>query len=94
MNAGPISPLAGGALSHQHEETSLSRTLSRLAHELGVTREQLAIAWLLRHPARISPVLGSGKLPRIRELVDAQNIVLDRQLWFELLEAAMGREIP
>lgn len=88
------SPLAGGALSHQLEGTSLGRTLSRLGHELGVTPEQLAIAWLLRHPARISPVLGSGKLPRIRELVDAQNIVLDRQLWFELLEAAMGREIP
>jgi predicted oxidoreductase len=88
------SPLAGGRLSHQHEETSLSRTLSRLGHELGVTREQLAIAWLLRHPARIRPVLGSGKLPRIRELVDTQNIVLDRQSWFELLEAATGREIP
>jgi predicted oxidoreductase len=87
------SPLAGGRLSNQHEETSLSRALSRAAHELGVTREQLAIAWLLRHPARISPVLGSGKLPRIRELVDAQNIVLDRQLWFELLEAALGRPV-
>jgi predicted oxidoreductase len=87
------SPLAGGALSHQHEETSLSRALSRAGHELGVTREQLAIAWLLRHPARISPILGSGKLPRIRELADAQNIVLDRQLWFELLEAALGHPV-
>jgi predicted oxidoreductase len=48
----------------------------------------------LRHPAGISPVLGSGKLPHIRELVDAQNIVLDRQLWFELLEAAIGHPIP
>jgi predicted oxidoreductase len=88
------SPLAGGTLSHQHEDTLLSRTLSRVAHDLGVTREQLAIAWLLRHPAGISPVLGSGKLPHIRELVDAQNIVLDRQLWFELLEAAMGHPVP
>jgi predicted oxidoreductase len=38
--------------------------------------------------------LGSGKLQRIRELVDAQSIVLDRQTWFELLEAAMGHPIP
>jgi len=88
------SPLAGGALSNQHEETHLSRTLSRLANELGVTREQLAIAWLLRHPAGIRPVLGSGKLTHIRELVEAQNIQLDRQLWFELLEAAMGQPVP
>lgn len=88
------SPLAGGALSHLNERTSLGRTLPRLAHELGASREQLAIAWLLRHPARIRPVLGSGKLSHIRELVDAQNIVLDRQLWFELLEAALGYPIP
>ncbi len=88
------SPLAGGALLHQHEETPLSRALWRLGREMGVTREQLAIAWLLRHPANISPILGSGKLPRIRELVDAQNIVLDRQTWFELLEAALGQSIP
>lgn len=88
------SPLAGGTLSRQYEDTFLSRTLARLGYDLGVTREQLAIAWLLHHPARISPILGSGKLPRIRELVDAQNIVLDRQMWFELLEAAMGSEVP
>lgn len=88
------SPLAAGALSHRHDDTSLSRTLSRVAHDLGVTREQLAVAWLLRHPAGIRPVLGSGNLAHIRELVDAQNIVLDRQLWFELLEAAMNREVP
>ncbi len=88
------SPLAGGALASRHEVTALSRTLNHLEHELDVSREQLAIAWLLHHPARISPILGSGRLPRIRELVDAQNIVLDRQMWFELLEAAMDREVP
>ncbi len=88
------SPLAGGALTQLREESALGRALFRTSNELGVTREQLAIAWLLRHPARISPVLGSGKLPHIRALVEAQNLVLDRQPWFELLEAAAGREVP
>jgi predicted oxidoreductase len=88
------SPLAGGRLAQQTEESSLGRALSRVANELGVTREQLAIAWLLRHPARIRPVLGTGKLQRIRELVDARRIELDRQTWFELLEAAQGYPIP
>jgi predicted oxidoreductase len=37
--------------------------------------------------------LGTGKLHRICELVEAQNIELERQLWFELLEAALGREV-
>ena len=88
------SPLAGGALSNQHEESQLSRTLSRLANEMRVTREQLAIAWLLRHPAGIRPVSGSGKLQHIRELADAQKIQLDRQVWYEFLEAAMGHPVP
>jgi predicted oxidoreductase len=88
------SPLAGGALANQSEETPLGCALNRIGHEYGATREQLAIAWLLRHPARINPVLGSGKVQRIRELVDAGKIVLDRQIWFELLEAAQGCPIP
>jgi predicted oxidoreductase len=88
------SPLAGGRLAQQAEETSLSRSLTRVGNELGVTREQLAIAWLLRHPSRITPVLGSGKLQRIRELVAAKQIELDRQSWFELLEAAQGYPVP
>jgi predicted oxidoreductase len=88
------SPLAGGRLAQQTEESPLGRALTRVANELGVTGEQLAIAWLLRHPARIRPVLGSGKLQRIRELVDVRQIELDRQTWFELLEAAQGYQIP
>ena len=88
------SPLAGGAISHPIENTSLGLALARLGQELGMTREQLAIAWLLRHPARIRPILGSGKIQRIRELVDAERIVLDRQTWFELLETAQGYPIP
>ncbi|WP_374536637.1 aldo/keto reductase [Chitinimonas taiwanensis] len=88
------SPLGGGRLSSTPAESALGRVLQRLGDELNATPEQLAIAWLLRHPARIHPVLGSGKLQRIRELVAAQTLALDRQQWFELLEAAMGREMP
>jgi predicted oxidoreductase len=88
------SPLAGGRLANQTEEAPLGRALTRVGKELGVTREQLAIAWLLQHPARIRPLLGSGKLTHISALADAQNIVVDRQLWFELLEAAIGHPVP
>jgi predicted oxidoreductase len=88
------SPLAGGRLACQDEQSSLGRALNRVANELGATREQLAIAWLLTHPARICPLLGSGKVQRLRELAAAQRIVLDRQQWFELLEAALGHPVP
>jgi predicted oxidoreductase len=88
------SPLAGGRLVQQAEETSLSRALTRIANELGMTSEQLAIAWLLRHPANIRPILGSGKVQRLQKLVAAEQVVLDRQVWFELLEAALGTPVP
>ncbi|WP_269532045.1 aldo/keto reductase family oxidoreductase [Chitinimonas sp. BJYL2] len=88
------SPLGGGRLSDTAPDTPLGKVLVRLGSELGVTAEQLAIAWLLRHPAHIHPVLGTGKLDRIRELVAAQQVSLDRQQWFELLEAALGRTMP
>lgn len=88
------SPLAGGELSRLPEDTALNQVLSRIASELNVTREQLAIAWLLLHPAGIRPVIGSGNLERIRRLVDSQRISLDRQSWFELLQAATGQEVP
>ncbi len=96
MNVTPQawSPLAGGRLANQSEETPLGRALTRIGQEYGATREQIAIAWLLRHPARISSVLGSGKIQRISELVDAKKFVLDRQSWFDLLEAAQGCPIP
>jgi len=96
LNATPQawSPLAGGAIARANEDTALNRALTRIGHELGITREQLAIAWLLRHPARIRPILGSGKIQHIRELAEAEQVEMDRQVWFELLEAAQGEQVP
>ena len=88
------SPLGGGALTRLDAGSVLGATVMRIAAELNVTAEQLAIAWLLRHPAGIRPVVGSGKIERIRQLVAAEKIVLDRQHWFELLEASLGRAVP
>lgn len=88
------SPLGGGRLSLEPVESSLGRVLAQLGQELDATPEQLAIAWLLKHPAQIHPVLGSGKLERIRLMVKAADLALDRQHWFQLLEAARGFPVP
>lgn len=88
------SPLGGGRLAREPRDSALGRALATLGQELNATPEQLAIAWLLRHPAGIHPMLGSGRLERIRRLVEAQSLTLDRQQWFTLLEAARGCEIP
>lgn len=88
------SPLGGGRLSREPAASALGQALAQLGQELDATAEQLALAWLLRHPAGIQPVLGSGKLDRIRSMVRARDLVLDRQQWFQLLEAARGFPVP
>lgn len=88
------SPLGGGRLSREPADTALGRALAQLGRELEATPEQLAIAWLLKHPSQIRPVLGSGKLDRIRSMVKAEELALDRQHWFQLLEAARGFSVP
>ena len=88
------SPLGGGRLSREPADTPLGRALAQLGRELEATPEQLAIAWLLKHPSKIHPVLGSGKLERIRLMVKAEELALDRQHWFQLLEAARGFPVP
>ncbi len=89
------SPLGGGRLVHPlSQPPALAGLLAKLAEECQATPEQVALAWLLRHPAGIHPVLGSGRLPHLRALVQAQSLELDRQPWFALLEAARGSEVP
>jgi predicted oxidoreductase len=87
------SPLGGGRLSREPSHSPLGQVLNCLARERAATPEQLAIAWLLRHPAGIHPIIGSGKLAHIRRLVEAEHLDLDRQAWFELLAGALGREV-
>jgi predicted oxidoreductase len=54
----------------------------------------VAIAWLLHHPARIIPVLGTNDPARIARMQDALRVTLDRQTWFELYSLANGAEVP
>ncbi|WLT31020.1 aldo/keto reductase family oxidoreductase [Geothrix sp. PMB-07] len=88
------SPLGGGRLSREPVESALGQALAQVGRELDATPEQLALAWLLHHPAGIQPVLGSGKLERIRVMARARDLNLDRQQWFQLLEAARGFPVP
>ncbi len=87
------SPLGGGSLFHD-KETSLYKTLEALAAENGVDVGAIAIAWLLAHPAKILPVMGTNNMDRIKSLGLAASVNLDRQTWFEIYEKANGAEVP
>ncbi len=86
------SPLGGGAL--MRATGRLGETLDRVATGHGVDRAAVATAWLLAHPATILPVMGTNNLGRIATLSDATKVAMDRQTWFEFLEAASGQEVP
>ena len=52
-----------------------------------------AVAWLLAHPSKIVPVLGTNNLNRIKKLGSALNICINRETWFEIYTCAIGQEV-
>lgn len=71
----------------------LNAVLERLAQAYGVTPSGIAAAWITRHPAFIQVVLGTTRPERVREAVEAAEVRLSRQEWYELLRAA-GHRVP
>jgi len=86
------SPLGGGDLMTGSGE--LADRLDVIAKRHEVDRAAVATAFLLAHPAKITPVMGTNNLERISALSDSQKVELDRQDWFYLYEAALGKEVP
>jgi predicted oxidoreductase len=86
------SPLAGGHLRAEAND-GLSTRLDEIGKAAGTDWTAVAVAWLLHHPAKIIPVLGTNTLSRIAKISDAQRVPMDRQTWFELLTLAQGHEV-
>lgn len=89
------SPFAGGALFTGSGEAALrvQGCLDELSAETGLQPQQLALAWLLKHPSAMVPVLGSGRIERLRNALEALSVELPREAWFRLLRAARGRDV-
>ena len=65
-----------------------------IAKARGTSRTTVALAWLLKHPAKILPVIGSTNPDRIREATKATELELTREEWYRLLVAARGEPVP
>jgi predicted oxidoreductase len=87
------SPLAGGHLRAEAQD-GLAARLDALGRDAGTDWTAVAIAWLLHHPARVIPVLGTNTLSRISAIADALRVPMDRETWFELYTLAQGHEVP
>ncbi len=98
------SPLAGGLLGtgamldpkHPRADRlkAIQDALDALAREHGTTRSVIALAWLLKHPTAMVPIIGSIKPDRIKEAVAADALELTREEWYRLLLAARGEKLP
>lgn len=91
------SPLAGGRIFHEDSEQAgrVRQALQSVGQELGgASPDQVALAWLLAHPVRFVPVLGSSKIERIRSAAGAEALQLSREQWFTIWSASTGKPVP
>ncbi|NYJ02726.1 putative oxidoreductase [Nocardioides thalensis] len=89
--------LAGGRYSGAtQDDQPAAAVVSRMAEEHGVEPEAVVLGWLMRHPARIAPVIGTTNPGRIRACAAAERVAaaMTRVEWYELLGAARGRPVP
>ncbi|HHU70754.1 MAG TPA: aldo/keto reductase family oxidoreductase [Clostridiales bacterium] len=71
----------------------LNKEIDRIANKYGVTNTTIAIAWILRHPANMMPVIGTMNIERMKDCVRATEINLTREEWYEIYRAA-GNILP
>ena len=71
----------------------LNETLDRIAKEKNSNKSALVIAWMLRHPANLQPIVGTTNPQRLNDICQASDITLSRQEWYEIYRAA-GNELP
>lgn len=98
------SPLGGGVLGDEStvdadnpRRTSLlklQQTLDEVAMRYAASRSHIALAWLLKHPSGIIPIVGSINPERIADATRADDINLSREDWYRLLVAARGVALP
>jgi predicted oxidoreductase len=98
------SPIAGGKVGagatvpadapDRERRANLLAVLDREAEALGTDRTNVALAWLLRHPSGIVPVIGTANPERIRSMAKADAIELSREAWYRILLAARGEKLP
>jgi len=98
------SPLAGGLIGagasrllpaqELYKPVRFLPMVDEIAQERGVTRTAIALAWLLKHPSQMVPVIGTTKPERIRDLAAATEVELTRDEWYRLLIAARGERLP
>ena len=89
------SPLAGGKIFTGTDDRSANvrKVLEDLSKDYGVETDVLAYAWLLKHPVRMMPICGSGKIERVKNAVKALDVELKHEDWYKIYVASKDQEL-
>jgi predicted oxidoreductase len=94
-----ITPMAWSPLGIVFKEDSeqtrrIHNCLGGLLDKYDATEDQLLLAWILKHPANIHPVIGTTNTQRIKDAISALKINLELEDWFSILVASQGDKVP
>jgi len=94
-----ITPMAwsplGSVFREDNEQTRrIHKQLGELLDVYNATEDQLLLAWILKHPANIHPVIGTTNKNRITDAKKAEHIDLKLEDWFKILVASQGHKVP
>ncbi len=94
-----ITPMAWSPLGHVFKEDTeqtrrIHKQLGELLDKYQATEDQLLLAWLLKHPSKTHPVIGTTNKRRIKDAMEATKIELELEDWFLILTASQGHKVP
>lgn len=91
------SPLAQGKLINPMDEkdSRIFKALMHVAEELNVKSVDTVIfSWLTQHPASIIPIVGTGRIERLQNAVEALSVEMSMEQWYRIYTASIGNDVP
>jgi len=88
------SPLGSYFKENNSQTARIKKCMNSLCEKYNCSEEQLLLSWLVSHPSKIYPVVGTTSIQRIENAIGALRIEIELTDWFLLLEASQGNEVP
>ncbi len=82
----------GGVFMNDDQYPILNSVVNRMSEEKKASPSAIAIAWILRHPAKIQPLIGTTNKERLKDICTASNVEISREEWYELYRATLDDE--
>lgn len=88
------SPLGSYFKENNSQTARIKKCMNSLCEKYNCSEDQLLLSWLVTHPSKIYPVVGTTSIQRIENTIGALSIEIELTDWFLLLEASQGNEVP